>query len=178
MELSLSLSFWETILVIVFVVIVSFGSGRILGVRRGFWRAAGAGVLGSLIGLVVAAAVLGNDPETTEGDVYFIAFGFAILATMVISVVLEAVLRPRRGGRRPSLRTRLRTFFTVGGRLWEVTRIARRNGLAGPRLASRAALSSPEGGRRIRHFLEECGGMFVKFGQIASTRSDLLPAPA
>lgn len=177
MSLSLSLSFWETVLVIVFVVVVSFGSGRILGVRRGFWRAAGAGVVGSLVGLVVAAAILGNDPESTDSEVFIIAFGFAVLATMIISVALEAVLRPRRTGRRASLRTRLRTFFTVGGRLWEVTRIARRNGLAGPRLASRAALSSPEGGLRIRHFLEECGGMFVKFGQIASTRSDLLPEP-
>jgi ubiquinone biosynthesis protein len=44
-------------------------------------------------------------------------------------------------------------------------------------LASRAALSSPEGGLRIRSFLEDCGGMFIKFGQIASTRTDLLPAP-
>jgi ubiquinone biosynthesis protein len=67
--------------------------------------------------------------------------------------------------------------LTVGGRLLEVSRIARRHGLAGPRLASRAALSSPEGGLRIRSFLEDCGGMFIKFGQIASTRSDLLPAP-
>ncbi len=28
---------------------------------------------------------------------------------------------------------------------------------------------------RIRHALEECGGMFVKMGQILSTRSDLVP---
>jgi ubiquinone biosynthesis protein len=30
---------------------------------------------------------------------------------------------------------------------------------------------------RIRNFLQDCGGMFIKFGQIASTRTDLLPAP-
>ena len=34
---------------------------------------------------------------------------------------------------------------------------------------------TPEFARRLRLTLEDCGGMFVKFGQIASTRSDLLP---
>jgi ubiquinone biosynthesis protein len=177
MQLSIDLTFWETVVIVVFVLGVSFGSGRILGVRRGFFRAAGAGLLGSLVGLVLASVVIGERAEESEQEVFLLAFGFALLATMIISVALEAVLRPRRRGRRPSLRTRIRSFFTVGGRLWEVSRIARRNGLAGPRLASRAALSSPEGGLRIRRTLEECGGMFVKFGQIASTRSDLLPAP-
>lgn len=177
LSLTLDLSFWDTVLLVVVVIIVSLVAGRILGVRRGFWRAAAAGVLGTLVGLAVAATIVGNDPTSTASDVLLVAFGFGVLATMIISVAMEAVLRPRRTARRGSLRTRVRTFLTVGGRLWEVVRIARRHGLAGPRLASRAALSSPEGGLRIRRFLEDCGGMFVKFGQIASTRSDLLPAP-
>ncbi|GAA4555123.1 ABC1 kinase family protein [Pseudonocardia xishanensis] len=176
MSLTLELSFWDTVLLVVFVIAVNIGAGRVLGVRRGFLRAAGAGLLGTLVGLGVAAALVGNAPDSTESEVLFVAFGFALLATMILSVALEAVLRPRRG-RRGSLRTRVRTFLTVGGRLVEVLRIARRHGLAGPRLASRAALSSPEGALRIRRFLEDCGGMFVKFGQIASTRSDLLPPP-
>jgi ubiquinone biosynthesis protein len=176
MTLTLELSFWDTLLLVVFVIAVNIGAGRVLGVRRGFLRAAGAGVLGTFVGLAVAATLVGNQPDSTAVEVLLVAFGFALLATMILSVALEAVLRPRRG-RRASLRTRVRTFLTVGGRLWEVVRIARRHGLAGPRLASRAALSSPEGGLRIRRFLEDCGGMFVKFGQIASTRSDLLPPP-
>jgi len=176
MTLILDLTFWDTVLLIVFVIAVSFGAGRVLGVRRGFLRAAGSGVVGTVAGLAVAATLLRNDADVTAADVLLTAFGFAVLAAMIISVALEAVLRPRRA-RRGSLRTRVRSFLTVGGRLWEVVRIARRHGLAGPRLASRAALSSPEGALRIRRFLEDCGGMFVKFGQIASTRSDLLPAP-
>ncbi len=177
MSLELDLSFWETIGAIIFVLGVGFVSGRILGVRRGFFRAAAAGLLGSLTGLIVAAGILQRDENATADDVVLVAFGFALLATMVVSISLEAVLRPRRTGRRTRLRTRLRTFSTIGGRLWEVSRIARKHGLAGPRLASKAALSSPEGGLRIRGFLEDCGGMFIKFGQIASTRTDLLPAP-
>lgn len=174
MSIDISLSFWEFVFAVVFVLGVGFVSGRILGVHRGFLRATAAGVLGSFIGLVVAALVLSRDDDPTSDELILFAFGFALLATMVISVILEAVLRPRRRGKRPKLRTRVRTFFTVGGRVFEVTRIARRNGLAGPRMASRSMLSSPEGGLRIRKFLEDCGGIFIKFGQIASTRSDLL----
>jgi len=176
MTLTLDLSFWDTVLLVLFVVAVNIGAGRVLGVRRGFLRAAGAGVVGTLVGLAVAATLLRNEPDPSQSEVLLLAFGFALLATMILSVALEAVLRPRRV-RPGSLRTRVRTFLTVGGRLWEVVRIARRHGLAGPRLASRAALSGPEGALRIRRFLEDCGGMFVKFGQIASTRSDLLPPP-
>jgi ubiquinone biosynthesis protein len=174
MTLVLDLSFWDTVLLAAFVIVVSIGAGRVLGVRRGFLRAAATGLVGTVVGLAVAATLL--DPDPSASQVLLTAFGFALLATMILSVALEAVLRPRTP-RRGSVRTRVRTFLTVGGRLWEVVRIARRHGLAGPRLASRAALSSPEGALRIRRFLEDCGGMFVKFGQIASTRSDLLPPP-
>ena len=177
MSIEIDLSFWQWIGAIVFIMGVGVVSGRILGVRRGFLRATAAGVIGSLAGVVVAAIVLQSDKNTTDDDIVLVAFGFALLATMVVSVSLEAVLRPRRKGRRTSMRTRVRAFLTIGGRLFEVSRIARRHGLAGPRLASKSALSSPEGGLRIRGFLEDCGGMFIKFGQIASTRTDLLPAP-
>jgi len=175
--MTIELSFWSTVWTVVFVLGVGVVSGRILGIHRGFGRATAAGVLGSLVGVIVAAIILQNDHETNDENIILAAFGFALLATMVASIVLEVLLRPRRSRRRPSFRTRARTFFTVGGRLFEVTRIARRHGLAGPRVASRSALSTPQGALRIRLFLQDCGGMFVKFGQIASTRSDLLPAP-
>jgi ubiquinone biosynthesis protein len=177
MSFEIDLSFWEIVGTTIFVLGVGIVSGRILGVHRGFLRATAAGIAGSVVGLLVAALVLRGDSDATSDDLVLVAFGFALLATMVISVSMELFLRPRRTGKRRSFRTRVRTFFTVGGRLFEVSRIARRHGLAGRRLASRAALSSPEGGLRIRNFLEDCGGMFIKFGQIASTRTDLLPAP-
>ena len=177
MSLEIELTFWQWVLAIVFVLGVGFVTGRILGIHRGFLRATLAGIVGSFIGLVLAAAVLGDrlDDDDIAATLLLTTFGFALLATMIISVTLEAVLRPRRPGRRVSWRTRFRAFSTVGGRLFEVTRIARRHGLVGRRLVSRSALTSPEGGRRIRGFLEDCGGVFIKFGQIASTRADLIP---
>lgn len=42
---------------------------------------------------------------------------------------------------------------------------------------TRAALGSPESGRRLVTALTELGPTFVKFGQILSTRPDLLPDP-
>jgi ubiquinone biosynthesis protein len=175
MSIEIDLTFWQYLLVIVFVLGVGFVSGRILGIHRGFLRATAAGIVGSFTGLVLALVVLGDVSDDEAADLLVTAFGFALLATMVLSVTLEAVLRPRRRGRRVSWRTRIRAFSTVGGRLFEVSRIARRHGLVGRRLVSRSALTSPEGGRRIRGFLEDCGGVFIKFGQIASTRSDLIP---
>ncbi len=177
MSIQLDLGFWEWVGTIIFVLFVGVVSGRILGVRRGFWRATIAGFIGSFIGLVITVVIFRHETEVETFDFLIVVFGFALLATMLLSIVLEVILRPRRIGRRPRLRTRIRTFFTVGGRLWEVSRIARRHGLAGPRLANRSALTSADGGARIRGFLEDCGGVFIKFGQIASTRSDLLPPP-
>ena len=85
-------SFWS----IVFVLGVGFVSGRILGVRRGFLRATAAGLIGSFIGLVIATIVLRDEAEITGEEIIPLAFGFALLATMVLSVVLEVLLRPRR----------------------------------------------------------------------------------
>lgn len=174
-QLVLDLSFWQWILAVLFVLGVGLVSGRILGIARGVGRATVAGVLGTLIGLVTAVAVLGDTAGEATSSVLVVVFAFGVLATMVVSIVLEIVLRRRPRGRRPSLRTRLGTAATIVGRLVEVLGIARRHGLAGRRLTSRAALATPDGALRVKSFLEDCGGMFVKFGQIASTRADLLP---
>ena len=63
----------------------------------------------------------------------------------------------------------------------EITRIAARNGL-GPSLGlgrrDESGTKRPPTVRRLRLALEECGGMFVKLGQILSTRTDLLSPDA
>lgn len=177
LQLEIDLSPGEWLLAVLFVLGVGIVSGRILGVSRGFLRATVAGALGSLIGLFTAAAILRapTDADADASELLVLTFAFGLIATMVLSIALEFVLRRRGPVRRPRLWTRIRTAATIGGRLVEVTRIARRHGLAGPRLASRAAFATPETAARVARFLEDCGGMFVKFGQIASTRSDLLP---
>lgn len=169
-------SLWEVFWAIIYVLLVGVISGRILGVRRGWVRATIAGLVGCLIGLSLGVLILQGEQPIDATDLLTVGFGFSLLVTMVLSIVLDVLLRPRRTGPRPRLRTRIRTFFTVGGRLFDVARIARRNGI-GTRVTNRSALANPENAIRVKMFLQDCGGMFIKFGQIASTRSDVLPAP-
>jgi ubiquinone biosynthesis protein len=49
-------------------------------------------------------------------------------------------------------------------------------GLGQPAGEDAAAATALPAARRLRQALEECGGMFVKLGQVLSTRADLLPA--
>ena len=90
--MTIELSFWSTVWTVVFVLGVGVVSGRILGIHRGFGRATAAGVLGSLVGVIVAAIILQNDHETNDENIVLAAFGFALLATMVASIVLEAIM--------------------------------------------------------------------------------------
>ncbi|CAN5659299.1 AarF/UbiB family protein [soil metagenome] len=165
-----------------FAIIVGWFSGRILGVRRGWWRAFLAGLAGWLVG-VILSAVLTNDDIRTGGDLldnfYLIVF-FGVLVSMFISLVLDIILQPKMRKRRrlgPLLHpiASVQRKFSPLGRSREIIGFARHRGLTKVRGLSMAKLATPEYARRIRLMLEDCGGMFVKFGQIASTRGDLLP---
>ena len=176
------------LIALIFVISIVLGwlSGRILDVHRGFLRSLVAGVIGFMGGfLLLAVQVAGNIVLDVYGnalDTFLVTLGwigYALIVSLVTSLVIDAMLRPRRrdGGRRlPRPIRALRRRLAVWSRLWNIATVARRNGLAGRRLTSRAELVSPEGARAIRLTLEESGGMLVKFGQIASTREDLLPS--
>ena len=86
---------------------------------------------------------------------------------------LQSVPHPIRSLRRRGRRVQ---------RYAEITRIAVRNGL-GPSLGLGRkdevdAASARPPVRRLRLALEECGGMFVKLGQVLSTRTDLISPQA
>ncbi|MBM9466909.1 ABC1 kinase family protein [Nakamurella leprariae] len=167
---------WNLILSLLLMGVLGVVTGRVLGIRRGPARAITAGLLGWIIGQICTGALAPGEISVRERLEFGLAdLGFAFLATMLLSVGLELLLRPRRPTARLSLANRMRAGSTVARRIWQVTRIAQRQGLTGWRVASRAGLGTPETARRIRLFLEEAGGVFVKFGQIAATRSDLLP---
>ena len=65
------------------------------------------------------------------------------------------------------------------GRLSEITRVATRHGFGYLLERRHRSNGSPEGpsdrGRRLREMLDELGPTFVKFGQLLSTRPDLVP---
>ena len=180
-------SVWDLILVVAVIFLGSLFMGwlsaRILDVRRGTLRSLSAGVIGFFGGLgLLIVQVAGNveiDVETDGTATLLLALawlGYALIVSLIASLVIDAMLRPRRRRRGiPHPIRAIKARIAVTRRLAQIARIARSNGLIGRRLASRSELLSPETARALRLTLEESGGMLVKFGQIASTRDDLLP---
>jgi ubiquinone biosynthesis protein len=177
----------EVVLFIPALVVVSALAVRLLGVRRSWVAVSIASVLGWVSGIAIAAIVAGGDLEskTFVRNALFVAF----LATMVIAVGVDLLARPgslakgEAAGQfvvpRPVSYVKLR-IDTVR-RTRELLGIARANGfghLLGDRTrrGKRAAIDRAPAGVRARHVLEQAGGMFVKLGQIASTRTDVVPA--
>jgi ubiquinone biosynthesis protein len=173
--------FFSLALALVFVIVLGLISGRLLGITTGRWRSMGTALVGTLIGAVGAEAVVRGHNDATVA--YALTALFGVLATMVLLTIPEALGRRGHPGRRRTRRPWLhpvrwiRGAFAPLGRSLQLVRIARRNGLARPQLLSASGITTAEFGRRLRLTLEEAGGMFVKFGQIASTRSDLLSEP-
>lgn len=155
-------------------------TGRLLGLRLGFVRATVAVFCGLLIGILYLGVIVGK-PDSEDINISSGAvsggFVFAILiGTMITAVLIEAVLRGGPGGRRRWRPIRaIRRRLAISGRLFEIARVARRNGIGTRRLSTPSRLFGAPGGAAVRATLEQCGGVMVKFGQIASTREDLLP---
>src|SRR5215471_13265297 len=168
---------------LVTVVILARVGGRLLGIRLRWRRAALAGFAGLVLGWVAAWSINGQrrGPQTLSWP--GVLFG-ALIATMLIAVTLELLARP---GRLAAVEGRLRAVPVPhpirslrqragrSRRYLQLTRIAARHGLSSY-LTGRPGADEPGPlARNLRGALEEAGGMFVKLGQVLSTRADLLP---
>jgi ubiquinone biosynthesis protein len=155
--------------------LVTFFAGRLLGARRGWLSLAISGVIGFTAG-VIAAGTLTEWGWSTR-DMVALTLAFGTVFTMAMAVVLDlvapmgslhrgeeaglvSITNPISGVRRKVLPFR---------RYRQVVDLARKNGVVARGVS---AESLPSG---IRRTLEEAGGIFVKLGQVASTRSDVLP---
>jgi ubiquinone biosynthesis protein len=169
---------------LVTVVILARVGGRLLGIRMRWRRAVLAGIPGLVIGWIAAWSINGQrrGPQTLSWP--GVLFG-ALIATMLIAVLLELLARPGRlaavesrlrAGPIPHPIRSLRQRTGRSRRYLQVTRIAARHGLSSYLNGRRPGTdeSSPLA-RNLRVALEEAGGMFVKLGQVLSTRADLLP---
>jgi ubiquinone biosynthesis protein len=165
-----------------FAIVVGWFSSRILGVRRGWIRSFFAGLCGWIFGVTIAAVIQDQNVTNTGqlNEILVLSFFFGLLISMFVSLTLDIILKPRVWRRRrwgPIIHpiATLKRKFAPLGRSRQILGYARKRGLTGLRYASAAKLATPDAARRVRLMLEDCGGMFVKFGQIASTRTDLLP---
>lgn len=148
---------------------------RLLGVRFSLGRAVLTGWAGLAAGFGVGYLVTRRQPGITP-----LVVVSAAVATMVLTVVAALLSRsggrPRAGG---PLRPWLALAWTVRStrRYLQLARIAARHALAGL-FGGRSDPGTPgQVARRIRLMLEQAGPIFVKLGQAASTRTELLPAP-
>jgi ubiquinone biosynthesis protein len=156
-------------------VLAAWLTGRLLGVRRrSLLMALVAGSAGSLVGCTLAA-------PGAVGTMLLLAIVF----TMAAMVGLQLVARPQltttiqalpAGVPHPLrwLGQRLQRL----GRYSQITHLAVHHGLSPylcirRRRQSSCAAVAPE--RRARQALEQAGGMFVKLGQMLSTRPDVVP---
>src|SRR6516165_4322036 len=157
------------------ILVLAAVPSRLLGVRLSLGRAVLTGSAGLTAGFGVGYLVTRRQPGITP----LVAVSAAV-ATMVLTVV--AALLSRSGGRSRTgypLRRWLALAWTVRStrRYLQLARIAAWHGLAGL-FGGRSDPGTPgQLARRIRLVLEQAGPIFVKLGQAASTRTDLLPAP-
>ncbi len=169
---------------LVTAVILARVGGRLLGIRLRWRRAILAGFAGLTLGWIAAWSINGqrHGPRRLSWPVVLVR---ALVATMLIAVLLELLARP---GRLAAVERRLhasplphpvRSLRQRAGRsrrYLQVTHIAARHGLSCYLGGRRPGADEPGPlARNLRVALEEAGGMFVKLGQVLSTRADLLP---
>ncbi len=175
----------EVALLLPVVVAIGWVGARTLGVRQSWTRIFLTGLIGLALGVSLANWSVVHQ-RNHEGTLGLRIAAFSVLVTMAASIALEFFAKPgapdrsAQLGRLPNMPhpiRRVQRTIAPPRRFREVLDVARREGLLQPRFASAAGISDPEFGARLRATLEGCGGMFVKLGQVAATRTDLLPAP-
>jgi ubiquinone biosynthesis protein len=156
---------------------------RLLGARRGWGKAALAGAIGWTAGVAVAVGLTGGS-WTGEG-LWIHALMIGVPATMTVAVALDLLARPgslATAGHAglvvtPRPLRAWRTRAAVLRRFGELRRLARAEGIGLVRSVpgrEKDNLVDPAG-VRLRRVLEQAGGVYVKLGQVAATRPDLVP---
>lgn len=157
------------------MVAVTFVAGRMLGAKRGWLALTISGVVGWTAAVMLAGELTNWRWHSIEMVLVSLAIG--PLLTMVCALGLDFLspVGSLASGEAAGLVTvrnpveAARIHRDRIARYREVVRIARRNGIVRRRVDARAL---PDG---VRHTLEQAGGIFVKLGQVASTRNDVLP---
>jgi ubiquinone biosynthesis protein len=164
---------------VVLVAVLAWVSRRLLGLPVGTLRAVIAGLVGFAAALIVGQALRAT--ESGHLAVFFsVALGVPLIVAMIFIVAAEALVPTGAGPQPVELVLRARRSIARSRRYAQISRILVRHGLS-PYLQGRSlrGWETAEGRTAIavslRRALEEGGVTFVKFGQLLSTRRDLLP---
>lgn len=160
--------------VIFWIAVLSVAARRLLELHAGPLRL----LVSGAAGLTVAVLALGERMQTNaERPVFIFLFvGIGVLSAMGLLILGELIAPPGARPRPVRWYRSARGWWQRTRRYSQVTRIAVRHGL-GAYLSGRRSPTASGGvglARRLRLALEEGGVVFVKFGQILSTRHDLL----
>jgi len=166
-------------------IVTTLVGARLLGMRRSWVGKALAGAIGWTAANLLVVGLTHWNWDAAELSTATICF--SIVLTMIAALALDFAARPGTLARgewaglfmvpRPvrDLRRRLAPY----ARYRELIDIAHRNGLAtaaGFTARRRPSEERVPVGLALRRTLEQCGTMFVKLGQMASTRADIVPA--
>jgi ubiquinone biosynthesis protein len=172
---------WGLVTSLPAILLIAWVAGRLVGAHPSLVRTVAAGLSGWVAGTLVSLLVAQGDPRAPGfgRNVWVFSAVFSMSAITWLELLarpgglartqshLLHVPRPVRAVRRASLRVR---------RYGQISRIAARHGFAPLLGIGRREDGAPvPTAARLRRALEEGGGMFVKLGQVMSTRSDLLP---
>ena len=176
---------WELFTALPVMLLVAVIAGRLLGVRRSFSATVASGVIGWLAGATLSLVIAHSEGNAGfTRNLWLFSTFFAMSTTAWIELLAKpgALARARTG-----LASVPRPFRTARlasqrlGRYAQISRIAVRYGfgstlgLGDADVDEQGAAGKAPVAVRVRRALEECGGLFVKLGQVLSTRSDLLP---
>lgn len=176
------------ILVISFFIF--FVSGRLMGSQINFVKRIMAVVISVFFtSFVYWYAYLRGTDFLSESFVYtymdvstIIWIGSMLLISMLLYLFFELFdpmaigEKGQRVSGNKSLLIRLRNNWRSQRRLRQVVQIAMKNGISRTIKYSKFKESERELAKALKDTLEQSGGVFVKFGQVLSTRGDILPA--
>jgi ubiquinone biosynthesis protein len=155
------------------VFVLALVARRLLGLRGGLIRT----LLCAVLGVAVGGTLIGPHLNTAAATaaLFPVMVGVQLLTTVLALLLIDAIL-PRRS---PIAWMKDVQHRVVRARRYaQVSTIATRNGLA-RQVRVRPRFGDHERNvafaRSLRRTLEEAGVTFVKFGQLMSTRDDLLP---
>jgi ubiquinone biosynthesis protein len=153
-------------------------TARLLAVRIGPLAAVACGALGLGAGVGLQRAVADN---SSGGAPYATFAVLSLLATMGLVALLGLTARPQprlspgsSSAAVPHPLRALRLRVARGSRYLGILWLGARYGL-GPLTDFRHARDPAELGAALRDALQDAGGIFVKFGQLLSARTDLVP---
>lgn len=167
---------------ILLAVLMTFIIGRLIGTSISFAKQ----VMAALFSVIVTSSVYGYAYLRHHDTDSFDAAGWLWLLSMVIVSLLFYLLFEmfypiplgERGERLADTRNPLRrmsAWWRRQRRYAQVLMIALRHGVGKNLAVKRTPASDQKLAVSLRRTLEQCGGFFIKFGQVLSTRSDLMP---